>query len=78
MAMGKPIVATKLHGVMKEFGEGNGLNYCDNPQHCLGKALDMIKLQIIQIEGARSKKFVQNSSWEKITDTFEQEIGHLQ
>jgi len=77
MAMGKPIVATKLYGVMKEFGYENGLRYCDNPQHCLSEALDMIKTQVVQLEGAKCKKFVQNNSWETITDRFEQKISHL-
>lgn len=77
MAMGKPIVATKLYGVITEFGEGNGLNYCDSPQQCFDTALDMIQKQKNKSEGMKSKKFVQNNSWTEITDMFEQKTGQL-
>jgi hypothetical protein len=77
MAMGKPIVSTKLYGVLLEFGEGNGLNYCDTPQQCLTTILDILKRRIILSEGTKAKKFVQNNSWGKITDMFEQEIGQI-
>jgi len=78
MAMGKPIVTTKLFGVMTEFGEGNGVSYADTPYQCFSKALELMRNEEIQIEGIKTKKFVQNNSWVKITDMFEQEIGHLQ
>ena len=31
MAIGKPVICTKLPGVMWEFGEGNGVLYADSP-----------------------------------------------
>ena len=31
MAMGKPVIATNLPGIKKEFGEDSGLIYADNP-----------------------------------------------
>ena len=39
MTMRKPVVTTKLPGVMKEFGEGNGVVYVDKPEDALWKAV---------------------------------------
>jgi glycosyltransferase involved in cell wall biosynthesis len=38
LACGKPVIATKLPGVMREFGEGKGLVYIDRPENVLGEA----------------------------------------
>ncbi|MCK4733720.1 MAG: glycosyltransferase, partial [Methanophagales archaeon] len=35
MAMGKPVITTKLPGVMTEFGEDHGVIYVDNPEDAL-------------------------------------------
>ena len=70
MAMGKPVISTKLPGVMKEFGEGNGVIYVDKPEDTLSKAVEMIDMNSFETEGDKARMFVENSDWNKITDEF--------
>ena len=39
MAMGKPVIATNLPGLKKEFGNNNGIIYIENPEQTLEKAI---------------------------------------
>lgn len=71
MAMGRPVVSTKLPGVMKEFGEGHGISYVDKPEDVLWKALDLAEKNKLSEEGANARKFVEKNDWEKVTDEFE-------
>ena len=71
MAMGKPVISTKLSGVMREFGEGNGLVYVDQPADVIGKAKSLVKNGKIGKLGAKAREFVQKYSWNSITDKFE-------
>jgi glycosyltransferase involved in cell wall biosynthesis len=74
MAMGKPVISTKLSGVMREFGEANGVVYVDEPADVIGKAKSLIKNGKIGKLGARARGFVQKYSWDNITDDFEKII----
>ena len=38
MAMSKPVIATKLPGIMKEFGQDNGVVYVDSPDDVMSKS----------------------------------------
>ena len=38
MAMSKPVITTKLPGIMMEFGEDNGISYVDKPEDVVLKA----------------------------------------
>lgn len=71
MAMKKPVIATRLPGVMKEFGEGNGVVYVDKPEDVVAKALNLVQNGIIGEVGSRARSFVEKNSWDKITDEFE-------
>jgi glycosyltransferase involved in cell wall biosynthesis len=71
MAMRKPVISTKLPGVMKEFGEGNGVIYVERTEDVLTKALELIGNGDIDILGSKSRSFVERNSWDKITDRFE-------
>jgi len=71
MAMGKPVISTKLSGVMREFGEDNGIVYVDEPADVIGKAKSLVKDGKIGKLGARAREFVQKYSWDSITDEFE-------
>ncbi len=71
MIMGKPVIATKLPGVIKEFGKDNGVTYADRPEDVLKKAIEMIKTDKIKKEGRKARKFVENNDWNKIVDEFE-------
>ena len=40
MAMGKPVITTMLPGIMKEFGEENGISYVNKPSEVLMKTYE--------------------------------------
>jgi glycosyltransferase involved in cell wall biosynthesis len=45
LAMGKPVITTKLLGIMKEFGEGHGVIYVDKTEDVLKKAIELIDFE---------------------------------
>ena len=71
MAMAKPVISTKLPGVMKEFGEDNGVVYVDRPEEVVSKAIELIQNGKLQELGKKARRFVEQNSWDKITDEFE-------
>ncbi len=72
MAMKKPVIATRLPGVMKEFGEDNGVVYVDKPEDVILMATELAQGGRIEDLGQKARKFVEKNSWDKITDEFEQ------
>lgn len=71
MAMGKPVIATNLPGLQKEFGVDSGINYIENPGEALEKSMWLNKTNRIEAEGEKAHSFVQDLSWDSITDQFE-------
>ena len=77
MAAGKPVIATSLPGIMKEFGNDNGVLYVDRPEDALKKALELVENGCIEEEGRKARKFVEKYSWDSITDEFEGVLREL-
>ncbi|PWR72757.1 glycosyltransferase family 4 protein [Methanospirillum lacunae] len=77
LAMGKPIISTKLYGIMKEFGDGHGVIYADTPKDVLKVVLNTINNSNLIKEGKNSRKFVEKSSWTAITDIFDAKIKEV-
>ena len=71
MAMKKPVIATRPPGVMREFGEDNGVAYVDKPEDAVTKALELIQSGKIEELGQKARSFVEGYSWQSITDEFE-------
>lgn len=71
MAMKKPVIATKLPGVMEEFGEENGVVYVDRAEDVVEKALALMRNNKVKELGEKARHFVERHSWESITDEFE-------
>jgi len=71
MAMKKPVISTKLPGVMKEFGEDNGVIYVDKPEDVVAKAIELVQNNSVEILGSKARSFVEKYSWDSITDEFE-------
>lgn len=71
MAMGKPVITTRLPGVMTEFGGDNGVIYVDTPEDVLKKAIVLVKNESAKEEGIKARMFVEKYSWDSITDEFE-------
>jgi len=66
MALHKPVISTKLPGILQEFGYDNGVTYIDEPQDVL-KVYDSIN---IKHQGLKARKFVESNDWELITTKF--------
>ncbi len=71
MAAGKPVIATKLPGVVKEFGNNNGVVYADESGEVVERAVKLIKNGNLAEEGLKAKRFVERCSWDSITHDFE-------
>lgn len=77
MAMGKPVLATKLPGVMQEFGQDNGVTYVDRPEDVVEKAIEMVRSRRVEVEGEKAKSFVSKYRWDILTDEFEEALKSL-
>lgn len=77
MACGKPVIATRLPGIVKEFGHDNGVIYVDGPVDVLRKAIELINNGDVKKHGIRAWEFVKKHSWEKITDEFEKILKEI-
>lgn len=72
MAMKKPVIATKLPGLVAEFGDKNGIIYVNQPEEVLEIVNDRLKNKrdIINI-GSAGYNFVKDNDWRKLTLQFE-------
>jgi glycosyltransferase involved in cell wall biosynthesis len=77
MAMGKPIIATKLPGIIQEFGLGNGISYVDSAEDVVTKAREMIECDVVGEEGKKASALVSGCDWDTITDAFEAQLNVL-
>jgi glycosyltransferase involved in cell wall biosynthesis len=77
LAGGKPVIATRLPGVVKEFGEGNGVVYVDDPKWVVSKAIDLAREGSLSRLGERGRTFVSGNGWGAITDSFESLLASL-
>jgi len=71
MASQKPVIATRLPGLVKEFGEDNGVTYVNEPREVVEKAADLVRKGLIRSEGEKSRAFVQGMDWKTTTGSFE-------
>ena len=71
MAASKPVISTRLPGIVEEFGENNGVIYINKPEETLKKAIDLIENEDRNEIGNKARKFVEMHDWNKITDEFE-------
>ena len=71
LAAGKPVISTELHGIMLEFGSGNGVVFVDGPGDVLNEALRLVKSNQLGILGEQGRRYLENSSWHTRVDEFE-------
>jgi len=71
MAMGKPVIATRLPGLVKEFGENNGVVYIDKTEDAVEKALELVAGGSLNEVGSKARCFVERCSWDNVSDEFE-------
>lgn len=77
MAAGKPVIATRLPGLVKEFGDNNGMNFIDNSSETVNVATNMQSSKVIISEGKKSRLFVNDLDWDSITRKFELELNSV-
>jgi len=77
MVAGKPVIATRLPGLVKEFGEDNGVLYIDKPEEVLMLAEGLEESNRIRSEGIKARKFVQHNSWDIVLGEFEETLIRL-
>jgi len=71
MVMSKPVITTELLGIMKEFGNDNGVIYVNKTEDALKKAVELIENERFYEEGRKARMFVEKNSWDNLTDEFE-------
>lgn len=69
MAAGKPIISTGNYGIIKEFGEGNGVIYITHPTDIIECLIKIGKNS--KSEGIKARRFVEANEWDNIVDIFE-------
>jgi len=77
MASQKPVIATRLPGLVKEFGEDNGVLYIDKPEEVLRLAEELERSNRTRSEGIKARKFVEPSSWDVVVGEFEEKLTRL-
>lgn len=70
LAMGKPVICTRLPGVMKEFGYDSGITYVDKPEDVLSciKQLNESRIRDLKED---AMTFIKDYGWESIVSDFE-------
>jgi len=77
MAAGKPVIATKLPGLMKEFGHDNGVVYVDSPEVTVATAIELANNGQHEKWGQRSRRFIEPNDWRSITNDFESTLESI-
>lgn len=71
MAAKKPVIATCIYGIKKEFGDNNGVLYIKKPEEVLRYAINLAEYESCINEGLKARNFVEKLSWNDVVDLFE-------
>lgn len=73
LAVKRPLVASRLPGMLAEFGNESGILYTEDPLDALIQALDLAKKpDEVAIRSEAGRRFAEmNADWEKTADEFE-------
>ncbi len=77
LAAGKPVIATPLPGIVREFGDHSGIHYISNPREVPAKAFELVHLGLLADSAERARNRVKGCSWENVTDEFERTLEGL-
>jgi glycosyltransferase involved in cell wall biosynthesis len=77
LAAGKPVIATRLSGVFREFGEDHGVVYVDSPQQVVSLAARLDKEGALGNLGEQGRLFVSKNDWKVTAERFESELSTL-
>jgi len=76
LAMQKPVIATRLPGILSEFGISNGVIYVNTPHDIIAKVLSLSHDEINE-SSHKAKNFIENFSWDTIINNFELILNKL-
>lgn len=71
MAAGKPVISTPLNGIVKEFGQNNGIIYAIEPEDFISAIYQIEEDDSFSEIGLKALQNVENREWEQITSMFE-------
>jgi len=74
LAVGKPVISTKLSGIIKEFGTSNGVIYIDSPEETLKKTNDLVNSNNLYKYSMNACNYIKQKNWTIITENFEQSL----
>ncbi|MFX0198766.1 MAG: glycosyltransferase family 4 protein [Candidatus Hodarchaeota archaeon] len=77
MVMRKPVITTRLPGIILEFGEDHGVIYVDQSEMVLYKAIELIENKMIKEHATKAREFVKKNSWDNLVDDFERILEEL-
>lgn len=77
LASGKPVIATRLNGLMAEFGENSGVIYIDKSGDVLSTASRLIDTGEYKIRCEQALEFTEGLDWNDLTDAFESKLRDL-
>lgn len=77
LAMRKVVIATKLPGIFKEFGEGHGIEYITEAKEVLSLAQSILDSGNYEKIANSGREFVKDNDWNVITDNFEEVLINL-
>lgn len=77
MGMGKPVIASRLPGILREFGEDSGVVYVDRPEDVVARAGQLTSAGAGRELGDRARAFIERYDWDGITDEFERRLREL-
>ncbi len=77
MAAGKPVISTKLRGIMREFGKNNGIIYCSNIQEFIQTAVRLKGDKELDVMGEKGAQRVKGRDWKVLIEQFEKELIKL-
>lgn len=77
LAMKKVVIATKLPGIFKEFGEGHGIVYINEAKEVLPRAQSILNNGKYNEIANSGREFVKSNDWNVITNNFEKVLIDL-
>jgi len=77
LAMKKVVIATKLPGIFKEFGESHGIKYVNSANEVLDCVKSIIDCGDYKLIADSGRDFVKNNDWNVITNNFEKVLNNL-
>lgn len=70
MAAKKPVIATKLPGLVKEFGYDTGVIYIEQPSETISAAYKLRETGLLKQQGDRAREAVKGNDWDVLVSEF--------